>query len=417
MQKTIIIPKIIILFLLFFSPFLSAQSWQTYITPFNNPPTPLRFVHQFADSTIIAARANTISKLSPQGDTLFNRHYLTIPSKPYISYFPDLDSVASIDIWSGTPTSDGNVILVGGTQTHTSDSLGQFYSAGGIGLIKINSQGDTLWTQRVIILDSAAAFITHFFGFDIREDADSNFVITGGALLSDSTDSSIFSFLKIDANGHVLHNYNISKNHSFMGRSIQPIDNGYIAVAEADIDSHDFTFLKLDSIGDTLWTKTFAMIQVDTPIAAGGGFPKKIRATSDGNFIVIGHIGDTPIWTGIPPYYFAYGGYDILIAKLDSLGNLLDYNAFGDSEGPDGLHDIRETPDGNFVAVGHYVVDNAIGMQFYIAKFNAQLDTIWTKLIYPNNNTQYAGMLHSLELTADGGYLRQGLCDEIRFFG
>ena len=390
---------------------LFAQTWETYIaTPSQAAYGPIfRFVHEFSNGEIIAAGQKYITKVNEYGDTIYNKELPLLSTNKYSVVYPFEEIMLTPDIWSGVITSDGNVALIGQATTYIMDSVYNPHQAGAIVLVKIDTDGDTLWTKILNSLEqldwSNHYANTSMHGFDIRENLDGSLVIVGGH--NTSAVAYGFTFIHTDANGEIINQTYITRDtFSIIGRSIQPMGNGdYMALADGGGPLYDFTLLRLGAMGDTIWTKQFELPPPDTTFGSSG-FPKKIRKTSDGNYVVVGHIGETPTWTGIPPYYYEDGRYDIGIVKVDSQGTILWDVVYGGNEGMDGLHDIQQTTDGGFISVGHYVTDSAY--RFHIVKLSALGDTVWTKNIEPDAHPQHTGILHAIEVTNDGGYLVVG---------
>ncbi|MEI6852042.1 MAG: T9SS type A sorting domain-containing protein [Bacteroidota bacterium] len=89
--------------------------------------------------------------------------------------------------WKGIPTSDGGFATAGGTSS---------FGAGGtdVYLIKINSNGDTLWTRTFGSLGDESAL-------SIKETNDGGFILAGNT--NSFTGGLDFYLIKTDANGHV----------------------------------------------------------------------------------------------------------------------------------------------------------------------------------------------------------------------
>jgi hypothetical protein len=131
-------------------------------------------------------------------------------------------------------TSDGGCIVAGGT-----DSFG----AGGydVYVIKTDSIGDTVWTRTYGGPDRD-------FGYSAEETSDGGYIIAGEA--------------------------------AYLGPS-----NAFVYL------------IKTDSIGDTVWTRTY-----------GGGQGYSAEETGDGGYVIGG------------AYSFGAGGYDVYLIKTDADG-------------------------------------------------------------------------------------------------
>ncbi len=223
------------------------------------------------------------------------------------------------------------------------------------------------------------------------------------------------------------------------GWSVQPTpDSGYIvagATKSFGAGGYDYYLLKLDSAGDTLWTKTYGGTSADLAYSVditddGGyvvaGWTTSFGATSGAIYIVkTNAVGDTQ-WTrkytnnyaGYPPIqgwtifqtmdkgYFissASSGLDFLVIKTDSLGDSLWSKTYGTVANTERSLASQSTLDEGYIIGGYqrpYVNNEAP----YLVKINAMGDTIWTKLYrWPINDD-----CSSIRQTADSGYLIAG---------
>ncbi len=99
------------------------------------------------------------------------------------------------------------------------------------------------------------------------------------------------------------------------------------------VGSGDVYLVKTDSLGDTLWTKTY-----------GGNYPDyglSVIRTPDGGYII----------TGATLSYGA-GSWDVYLLKIDSLGNTLWTKTYGGGEGDEGWF-LSPTSDGGFIITGY----------------------------------------------------------------
>ena len=120
--------------------------------------------------------------------------------------------------------------------------------------------------------------------------------------------NSDFWILKLDSNGNTNWTKTFGGTSSDQANSIQQTsDGGYIVAGTTQslgAGSSDFWILKLDTNGDTNWTKTFGGSDWDTA--------NSVQQTSDGGYIVAGTTRS-----------FGAGDYDFWILKLDTNGNMV----------------------------------------------------------------------------------------------
>jgi hypothetical protein len=196
-------------------------------------------------------------KTNDEGDTLWTRMY----GGPY-------DDVA----YSVQTTTDSGYIVAGYTYSYGigTPANPNFY------LIKTNSQGDTLWTHRYgrVARDEA---------YCVQQTDDGGYVLTGigQATITDRFD---FYVVKTDSQGDTLwtRTYGGSDN-DYAESVLQTLNGGYVIAGftrSFGAGGLDIYLVKTDSQGDTLWTHTYG----GTYEEAG----YSIEQTADGNYIVVG---------------------------------------------------------------------------------------------------------------------------------
>jgi hypothetical protein len=185
-------------------------------------------------------------KINPDGDTIWMK-----------TYGGEGDSrFAAIQ-----PSGDGNFLLAG------------YYSIGGSWLVKINPEGDTIWTRTY---DRAEGD-----GFlKIQPTSDGNFLIIGA--------KSVYGWLvKIRPNGDTIWTKTYSGWGYYNFNAIQSTrDGNFLIVGITLTDTirwHDGLLIKINSNGDTIWTKTYGGAEYDDFWT--------IQPTSEGNFLIGGNTG------------------------------------------------------------------------------------------------------------------------------
>ena len=198
---------------------------------------------------------------------------------------------------------------------------------------------------------------------------------------------------------------------------------------------HDIYLLRLDSLGDTLWSRTYGGPATE--------YGYDIQRTADGGFIVVGvtyssGAGNGDVWLlrldfvggvvwshtyggsgkdtgrsvrivsggyiiGGGTSSFGYGYDDFYLIRTDNNGDTLWTRAFGGGGGEVAFA-ARPTPDGGFVMCG---ATGSFGVGYssmYVVKTDANGDTLWT--------TTYGGdradMGYGIEVALDGGLVMVG---------
>ncbi|GEM_PF-1683900 len=148
----------------------------------------------------------------------------------------------------------------------------------------------------------------------------------------------------------------------------QTSDGGYIACGGIGQNFEDAYIIKLNQMGDTIWTRSYGYSYRD--------WASEIQPTSDGGFIVAGrknyHIDMERM--------SMYG--DIWILKLDASGDTLWTKTYGGLYN-DYANSIKQTSDGGYIVAGtkNYVSINA-SRDIWILKLDQHCDTLWTKTIH-----------------------------------
>ena len=195
-------------------------------------------------------------------------------------------------------------------------------------IIRFDTTGDTLWSR------SYGRGFGTTIGFSIQPAADGGFIVTG------SGPEKGLWILRTDSLGDTLWTklYKLGDPLTYdEGHSIEPTsDGGWIITGAVDYSPAEYgaiALMKIDSLGDTLWTKYY-----DYSAADEDG--KSVKQTPDGGFIVVATKG-----------YSMLGKGSIWLLKTDSAGDTLWTRTYGGK-----LQDrgdcIQLTPDGGFIITG-----------------------------------------------------------------
>jgi len=214
-------------------------------------------------------------------------------------------------------------------------------------------------------------------------------------------------------------------------------DGGYIIVGYSNSFNNSFNFylIKTDSLGDTLWTKTY-----------GGGYTDRgssLDLTSDGGYIIVGStesfgpaivctwvikadsVGDV-VWQktygdsgcnwgssiqqasdsgyiiGSSTTAYSGGWTDFFLIKISPTGDIWWSKVYGvGGSNNDDCYCVRETDEGGYVAVGCIVKNE---WDIWLIKTYYWGDTTWTKNYGGVNND----VGRSVQQTSEGGYIITG---------
>jgi hypothetical protein len=263
-------------------------------------------------------------------------------------------------------TLDGGYIIAGSTPSFGFGSM-DFY------LIKTDAFGSSEWvsTYGTIGIDLANS---------IKQTTDGGFIIAG--YVEASSNLKDVCLFKIDFNGSLTWSKKYGGIADDFGNVVQQTsDNGYIVVGNTKsfgAGNSDIYFLKTDSSGNLLWTKTYGGI--------GNEGGNSVSLTTDGGYIITGYTGS-----------FGAGNFDAYIIRADSIGDTLWTKCIGSSYNEKGYF-IEQTFDGG------YIMGGSIEGSGFLLKMDINGDSVWTKVFggFGGSNS-YSG-----EQTNDGGYILSG---------
>jgi len=261
-------------------------------------------------------------------------------------------------------TLDGGYIL--GGQTVSYGQASQYY----IYLVKLDSNGDTLWTKA--IGDPNNSIDVH----SVQQTSDSGYVACG------MKGNDLF-FLKTNATGNVVWHKIYGGSAIETAYSIQETsDGGYIVAGVIEFISGSSTIclIKIDSNGNTTWTTNF-----DGTVSVYD-YAYFVEQTDDGGYILTG--------SGLIP--LVSGG--MCLVKTDSAGNIAWSKSF---DGINSGYSVQQTADGGYIIVGtSFITDYNI----CLIKTNSSGDTLWTRTFGGIDMDQ----AKSVKITDDGGYIIAG---------
>ncbi len=152
----------------------------------------------------------------------------------------------------------------------------------------------------------------------------------------------------------------------------------------------DFSLLKIDSIGNAIWMKSYGGYNNDEA--------KSVQQTIDGGYIIAGHTNS-----------FGSGSNDVYIVKTNENGDTLWTRTYGGQYDEEGWY-IQQTNDNGYIIVGLTNSSGAGDNDVYLIKINSTGDTQWAKT--------YGGYYHDqakfVYQTSDSGYIIAG---ETQSFG
>ena len=256
-------------------------------------------------------------------------------------------------------TSDGGIAIVGDT-----DSFG----AGGndVWLIKTNAGGDTLWTKTY-------GGTNGDFGYSIKQIKDGGFII-GGATYSYGVGGADFYIIRTDSIGDTLWTKTFGEVNDDFCLSLDTLVDGYILAGKKNSNQPfkpDIWIIKIDQIGNLIWQKTYS--------TSGDDVAYSVDKTNDGGFIIAAE------WSAVG-----------LLMKINSLGDSLWSKSL-----EAGLRSVTRSDYGGYILTGA-IWNGAEEVNVLLLKTDSLGNTEWERT-YDYQNDYDIG--YSVQQTIDGGYI------------
>lgn len=369
---------------------------------------------------------------------LFIFSLISISLNAQYNFLKEIGGIHDDIISSAVQTADNGIVAAGATLS---------YGAGFVDalVIKLDSAGNTEWnfTYGKSNFDRAISVIQLQNG---------NYFVTGSCKDSGSADENIL-LMKLDNSGTLLW----SKTYGTTGTDIpspldglqQTTDGGFVVAGISDFLNNSYSIdayiLRLDSLGDTLWTRGFRGTFSDQAFSVkqtfDGGFIISGRTNSFGNnvmdamLIKLDSTGNTQWMKRFAGVFWdegqavkqaadsgyivagattsgGAGDYDMMAFKTDGSGNLQWAKTIGGFTVDAGTS-VVQCADGNFAVAGYLQSYNAARLAFpntingndstdvFLVKLNQQGDTLWCSAF----GGEFLDEAYSLSNASDGGLI------------
>lgn len=235
---------------------------------------------------------------------------------------------------------DGGFYLGGITTSDSAEYISMY-------LVRIDSLGDTLWTRKY-------GGDWNDICMDMDATPDSGLILAGSTFSFDSDHRDIY-LVKIDENGNMQWQNHIPlPRPNYCNSIISLPDGSYVLCGTTHpyetSEESDIFIVKVDSQGDTIWTRTYGRNSWDEG--------KSIYPLSDGGFIIAGY-----------SYSSAGRNTDTFIFEIDSVGDLM-WTQIYDGGGWDEARDVIAMGNGRIVAVGHTTSADSLSADFCLLMSN-----------------------------------------------
>ncbi len=227
-------------------------------------------------------------------------------------------------------------------------------------------------------------------GAAITQTADGGYIIAGVTRSFGAGGDDVW-LIRTDSLGDTLWTQTYGGPGDDLGASVQPTtDGGYIVTGWTNsfgAGGDDVWLIRTDSLGDTLWTRTYGGRWTD----AGS----EVQPTADGGYVLAG--GTTS---------FGAGSFDVYLIRTDANGGALWTTTFGGKVWDDS-YSVQQTSDGGYVLAGMTRSFGAGNHDAYLIKTDADGSAVWTRA-FGGDSSDYG---YSVQQTADGGYVMVGFTE------
>ena len=222
--------------------------------------------------------------------------------------------------------------------------------------LKINRQGDTLWTR-------AIEGNNNLFLYSVCQTGDSGYVVTGNTHVWQNTSIDKLFVAKLSKNGALLWAKEYTSGNYYFGYSIKEINNSNLIVSGYS-SGNDFSFLlKLTSEGNAVWAKQYHS-DASYKRCAINDFLER-----NNGFTLLANIGS---------------GSSLIFT--DSTGNVSEYKGYSTMSSYEGNFKIHQTNDKGYVYVigdrhggGQLIkTDSAGNLSFSDMIFDGVIDVVET---------------------------------------
>jgi hypothetical protein len=279
-------------------------------------------------------------------------------------------------------TADGHYILTGTSQDGWPSGYGNVW------LALVDTAGTPMWTREY---DGGYA---QAGGISVLQTIDGGYLIYAYAGPLDVYPGGEILLIKVDDSGDLIWTRNFGGFASAFSNSIQQTsDGGFIligSITPPDGGYCDIWLLKLDAVGDSIWTKTYGQ----------GGSSRdlgySVQQTLDDGYVITGSLGE-----------------DVWLLKTDSLGDTTWTRTYVRG-GLDRGRSVQQTSDGGYIILGSSLTDSSSSFDLWLLKVDTTGDTAWTRIIEGvDTGGPFEGAVSccggtSVQQTSDGGYILTG---------
>ncbi|RZK18424.1 MAG: T9SS type A sorting domain-containing protein [Flavobacterium sp.] len=307
-------------------------------------------------------------------------------------------------------TSDGGYIVAGNTASNNGDVMGNHNTGyDDVWIVKLNSTGIILWQKTL-------GGTNHEMAKSIQQTSDGGYIFAGSTDSNDGDVSGNHStfldcwIVKLNGTGEIIWQKTMGgTSDDFASEIQQTSDGGYIIAGLTASNNGDVTqqhgifdcwILKLNSIGEIIWQKTYGGTNQDSATS--------IQQTLDGGYIVAGNT-----YSNDGDVSGNHGDLDLWIVRLNASGTIVWQKSFGGTS-TDYANSIKQRLDGSYIVAGYtysnngdvsgnHTTDNSLN-DYWVIKLNMLGELVWQKTL-GGTDGDFATCIHQ---TSDNGYILAG---------
>jgi hypothetical protein len=268
---------------------------------------------------------------------------------------------------------DSGFYLCGGTASYGAGST-DFY------VLRTDSAGDTLWTR-------SYGGQAYDLAWAVLATADGGCLVAGQTASSGAGGDDVY-LVRVDAAGATLWTRTYGGTGNDAANAMVAVDAGGFVIAGSTASfgngQEDYYLLRVDSAGDTLWTRTYG--------GADRDFAYSLVETADEGFIV-----------GGASLSYGAGNWDAYLVRTDADG-IVDWTRTYGGYSSDGCHGLLACSGGGFFFTGSTHSFGAGNFDVYLVRALADGTPAWTRT-YGGPGIDSG---NACQPTADGGFIIAG---------
>jgi len=225
------------------------------------------------------------------------------------------------------------------------------------------------------------------YGYSVQQTFEGGYIVVGNTWSYGNGGYDVW-FIKTDSSGDTLWTRTYGGSNNDYAYSVQQtVDSGYIAAGASNSSGNgtgDVYLIKTNAHGDTLWTRIY-----------GGPNPdwgNSVQQTADHGYIIAGYTGS-----------YGNGLIDVWLIKTDSSGDTIWTKTYGGT-GSDYGESVQQTSDKGYIVAGYTNSYGSGGADVWLIKTDSLGDTLWTR-IYGGSGGDIGQCVRQ---TSDGGYIVAG---------